>query len=280
VALQATRIYPGGGERTNDARADVVRWVVPTRFQQAAYEAEGIPQNDGDPHPDDPKLKLDRRTADTDGANTEITGYYSTDGRYKGGTVRLSKTEGWYKWAPLQTRKVDIDIPYSALEWETIEAVGDVPARTFTVWKGKVLSRTHRFPLRRLDVFTKVLNRAALDLPATMMDHLHTIRGSILRFEGMTNYQEAGDNFYTLTYEWSEDPGTRWPEPRTSRNVVFLSPDNYPSDAVFLRFPYETLVHTRSEDPENIPIPCVGIGYPPDLRRPSEWRALPGMPPL
>lgn len=279
MPLTALRIFPGTGDRAENARTDIVRWTVPTREKAAAYAAEGIPQSVGEQHPDDPGLRLDKLTDDTDGANTEITGYYSTDQRFSTRFV-VGKVEGWYKSAPISVKKTTVDIPLNTRDTETVPGIDGGPGRDIEVWKSVVIKRELKMRRYRIDVYTKIADTSLLDLHSAMIDHLHTIRGHVVRFEGMTNYKEEGGGFYTLTYEWEEDPGTEWPEPRETGDSVFLSPDNRATDARLLRLPYEQLFATRSIDPENVPISTISVQYPSDLRRPSEWRTLPGMPPL
>lgn len=276
----ATKLASVSGDRTTDAGSRVEQWAVVTNSRKAAYEAEGIPER-GSPHWDEEDLRLDRFADDCDGVNTTITAYYSSDGRFKGPPTRLQKREGWYKSSPVRGKKTTIDIPINTLALEEISNTGpngENLSRWAELWRIATWKAPLTLRLHRLETYVKVLDEAFLNLHVSMIDHIHIVQGEQRQFVGMTDAREEGDGFWTLVYEWVGDPGTPWPTPRSTAKSVILSPSNRPVNERLLRLPFEEFTPTRSDDPENIPVDILGIIGPATFA--SEWRQLPGMPPL
>lgn len=256
---------------------------VATAFVDAARQAEGIPKQN-DPHPTDSRLYCDDIAFDSNGAIVNVTIYYSSNGRFRGGAVVLKRQVGYYKWLNVIPHKEVIPIPLNVRNVRTVSQPGGLPDVDREVWVIQERPVAHRFKTWPLEVYAHVGSRNILNVHADMIDHIHTIGGRRLRFMGMVDARQedgdqvSGNGYWTLRYQWDEDPGTPKPAVLLTSRTVFREPGNRQSHPFYLRVPYETFTVEPSFDPENVPHDTIALTL--DVEAPSEWRLLPGVPNL
>lgn len=249
---------------------------------EAARGATGIPKR-GDAHPTDPTLFCDNVEFTTNGAWVDVTIYYSDSGEFRPISL-IRKRDGWYQWLNVIPRREVIDIPMNKRVRRTISQPGGAPSidqRVFAIDKYPV---QHIFKVWPLEVYAKILDRSSLNRHADMLDHIHTISGTKLKFLGLVNIREEGDKFYTLTYQWEQDPGTPRMEVLQGTPlpgellppIAFFPPYNRPPSDIYHRLPYEKLTVQESSDPRTNY--HATLGFMTQVVAPDEWRQLPGIP--